>query len=529
MAPIQGGIDQTRPFLFYYLMVTAMVCGALVMVIEIMGSRVIGPFFGASIFVWTSLITLTLVALAAGYAAGGIVSDRKPSPAFLYGGIFFAGVLTMLIPFLKPLVLTATVSLGLRIGSFASSVALFGIPLFLLGCVSPYLVKIAAKEMMNIGRTVGVFYAISTVGSVLGTVLTGFFLIAYLGVNSIFMVTGALLIVLASGYFLIFRHSGYALMVLVLPLLLHHHDTLLSKVMADGSTMTKVFSLDTYYGNLKVIDQSYGNYYCRHFLLNGICQSAIDVNNHMPLQSYAYFLEFLPYGINPTGRKCLVLGLGAGVVPVWYEQNGIRTDVVDIDPHVVAIARKYFDFSVSGDVIIQDARYYLSTSVKQYDYIILDVFNGDTIPSHLLSIEMLKLVRERMTEHGILAINIVGSLKKNNFMSASIIKTVRQTFKTVNVYPIFDPAEGKGFGNIIIIAYDAAFPPFEQKAVTMFRVHSVPWAEISKYLGRACTLPADTPAVTLTDDYNPVDLYDVEVKEWMTELSLKYYSADFLL
>ena len=135
------------PAFIIFLIATALMCGALVMVIEVLGSRVIGPFFGASLFVWTSLITVTLVALALGYTAGGVLSDRYDSPVGLYMIIFFAGLAVHLIPFLKKPVFEITLPLGLRVGALSASALLFGLPLFFLGCVSPYIIKIAAREM----------------------------------------------------------------------------------------------------------------------------------------------------------------------------------------------------------------------------------------------------------------------------------------------------------------------------------------------------------------------------------------------
>ena len=198
-----GSLGATR--FTYYLIMTAMLCGALVMVIEVLGSRVIGPFFGVSLFVWTSLITVTLVALAAGYAAGGVLADKKADPDYLYAIILAAGLLVLAVPWSKAVVLKATLPLGLRLGALASALLLFGPSLFLLGCVSPYIVRLAAREMTSIGRTVGLFYALSTVGSFFGTLLTGFVLIAWLGVSRIFHVTGLLLIALAVVYFIIVK------------------------------------------------------------------------------------------------------------------------------------------------------------------------------------------------------------------------------------------------------------------------------------------------------------------------------------
>jgi len=506
-----------------------MVCGGLVMVIEILGSRVIGPFFGASLFVWTSLITVTLVALAAGYAAGGVLADRRPSPAYLYGIILLSGVLTLLVPVLKGPVLKATVSWGLRTGAFASSLALFGPALFLLGCVSPYLVKIAAREMRNIGRTVGVFYAISTVGSFVGTVVTGFVLIAYFGVNAIFTVTGTLLIALAAGYFLFFRKNAAVLAALILPLLLFNQEGPVSKVMANGTRVTKVFSKDTHYGNLKVVDYSLGDRRHRELMIDGLIQGGMDANDRQSVYEYSYYLEFLPYGINPAGKNCLVIGLGAGLVPVWYEARGVRTDIVDIDPDVVAIAKNYFGFSVSGDIIIADARYYLNTSSKKYDYIILDVFNGDTTPGHILSLEALELVQARLTEKGIVAINLIGSLKHENFMTASIIKTLEKVFRNVDIYPNYAVETSDGGGNITVLAYNAPLKLFDRRSVAGLAVHPFAWNGVNRFLGKRYSLPAGTPGMILTDDHNPIDFYDVWLKEWVRRMILEGVDMDVLI
>lgn len=504
--------DSHSPSFIYYLTFTALVCGALIMVIEVLGSRVIGPFFGVSLFVWTSLIAVTLVALAAGYVVGGVVSDRRGSPDYLYGTILVAGFLVLLIPFLKGMVLKACLPLGLRIGALASSTMLFGPSLFLLGCVSPYVVKIAAREMRNIGRTVGVFYAISTVGSFLGTVFTGFILIAYFKVSQIFMVVGISLIVLAVIYFILFRGKWYTLPILIISFFIPHNEGLSSKIMADGTRVTKVFSKDSYYGNLKVIEYSYGASRTRELIIDGLVQGGVDMNNNMSIYEYPYFMEFLPYALNPEGERCLVIGLGAGVVPMWYEKMGIKTDVVDIDPDVAAIARDYFRFKISGDMIISDARYYLNTSSKEYDYVVLDVFNGDTTPGHILSKEALQVIRKRMTGRGVLAVNMAGSLKKETFMTASIIKTLKEVFATVEVHPTFAVEEGDGVGNLAVIAYDYSKKDINSDVAGRFPVHPMA-ASVKQLIGRTFQFPQDIPAIVLSDDYNPIDFYDIWMKE----------------
>lgn len=519
-----------KPILFVsYLILTAMVCGALVMAVEVMGSRVISPFYGVSLFVWTSLITVTLVALALGYAAGGIISDRKGTPDYLYGIILAAGLSAVLIPHLKGIILKSFLHLGLRSGALVSSMLLFGPVLFLLGCVSPYIIKIAAKEIKNIGRTVGLFYAVSTIGSFLGTVLTGFILIAYLGVNLIFGIIGVVLICLSVIYFLIFRKKWYLLILIAIPFFIPDTADLNPVVMPNGTKVTRVFSKDSFYGNLKVVDYSYGIAHTRELIIDGLIQGGIDMNNSLPVYEYMYFMEFLPYSLNPAGKNCLVIGLGAGIIPMWYEKMGIKTDTVDIDPNVVTIAKKYFGFELAGDVIISDARYYLINSNKTYDYIVLDVFNGDTTPGHILSVEALQILKTRMTQKGILAVNLAGSLKKETFMTASVIKTLESVFKTVEIYPLFSLDNSEGWGNLAVIAYDYPSIPLDLSPVKNLPVHPLARDLVSRLADQRFSFPSDTPAIILSDDYNPIDFYDIWLKEKVRKNVLENSSLDIFI
>lgn len=512
-----------------YLIVTAALCGALVMVLEVLGSRVIGPFFGVSLFVWTSLITVTMVALAAGYAIGGHLSDRKNSPDWLYGIILLSGILVILIPALKGPILQISLPLGLRWGSLISAFMLFGPALFLLGCVSPYVVKIAAREMHNIGRTVGSFYAISTVGSVVGTLLTGFVLIAYLGVNQIFLLTGSLLIALSVAYFLFFRRKWVAALAAILPFLLLPHETHVNKIVHDGTRVERIADRDTFYGNLKVVEYSYGAKRNRELLIDGQVQGGVEMSSGLSIHEYPYLLQFLPYALNPDGKNCLVIGLGAGLIPVWYEKQGVKTEVVDIDPTVIELARNYFGFKPTIPVHVEDARYFLSNSSQRYDYIILDVFNGDTTPGHLLSIEAMHLAKQRLNPGGVLAVNLMGSIKHHTFMTASVVKTLQSVFGQVAIYPAFDSASGEGIGNLEIVAYDGHERALQFEHIKRFAIH--PSAEKIVRLGMAHTFafPPQTPAIVLSDDYNPVDFYDLWLKEELRKNYLNYTDFDILL
>lgn len=520
--------ENNRAFLIF-LLFTALISGALVMVIEVLGSRVVGPFFGVSLFVWTSLITVTLLALAGGYALGGLLSDRFERPAMLFGIIFLAGLLTLLIPILKGPVLKACLPLGLRGGAFASTLILFGPVLLLLGCVSPYLVKLTASKLKNIGRVVGNLYALSTIGSTAGTVLTGFVLIAYLSVDQIFALTGGLLMALSALYFVVFQRQWVAALGLVLPFLLYQPEAPVVRNMADGTRVELVHRVDNYYGDIKVVDYSFGAKRHREMIIDGMIQGGIDLADNQSIYEYNYFIQFLSYMLAPQGKRCLVIGLGLGAVPTWYENQGIQCDVVDINPAVVDIARDYFGFQNSGDLFIEDARYFLNSTQRRYDYIVLDVFNGDVTPGHLLSVEALSLMRDRLTPGGVLAVNLIGSLRRETYMTASVVKTLDTAFDTVDVFPAFDQRQSEiGIGNIILMAYQGP-----QRSLQVdhqrFQTHPSVRRTVFGNLGRRFEFPPGTPAIVLTDDYNPIDFFDGWLRETVRKMILQTTDWDILI
>jgi spermidine synthase len=504
------------------------------MVVEVLGSRVIGPFFGASLFIWTSLIAVALVGLALGYTAGGFLSDRYESPSYLYTIIFLAGITVLLIPLLKRPVFDLTVPLGLRTGALTASALLFGLPLFLLGCVSPYIIRIATREIRKLGRTVGLFYAVSTVGSFVGTILTGFVLISYLKVNQIFSFVSFSLIGLSAIYFIFFRKKYLSLLLLAVPFLVPGSEEIRTKVLNNGTSITKVYDRDTFYGNIKVLDYRYQfpAMTVREMLVDSAAQGAIDIANRMPVYDYYYYLQYIPYSINPKGTSCLVMGLGTGIIPLWYESMGIRTDVVDIDPQIFAVAEKYFGFQTSGEKIVGDARIVLLRSQKKYDYIILDVFAGDRIPQHVLSLESFQLISRHLSDGGILGMNIVGSIQQDTFLMSSIIKTLREVFTTVEMFPTFDPdnpySQNRGIGNVEVFAYNFPAVPLDRQRLRSLPYH--PSAATARHaIGTKFSFPPGTAGMILSDDYNPADTLELRVKEEVRRRVLAGAALELLL
>lgn len=493
-----------------FLVATALLCGALVMVIEVLGSRVIGPYFGVSLFVWTSLITVTLVGLAAGYAVGGWLSDRRPDADWLYGIVFAAGAAVLLLPYVKEPVLRGSLSLGLRAGALASAAAIFFPSLFLLGCVSPYIVKIAAKEIRSIGRVVGALYAVSTVGSFVGTVLTGFVLIAAFGVDRIFQVVGVLLLALGGLYFALFRGRWWIAAPAVLALALPQQARLRSGTLPGGMRVTEVYRADTFYGRIDVVDLAFDEATTRELIIDGAVQGGMDLETGLSTYPYAHVLGVLPRALHPDGRRCLVVGVGAGLVPAWYERQGVATDVVEIDPQVLEVARRHFGLAVSGRVVLDDARHFLNVNRETYDYVLLDAFSGDTMPGHLLTREALALAAAFLAPRGILAVNLVAGLGPEDRVAASVARTLSTLFDQVEVRPLFEPGR-RPFGSVEIVAYRGPRRALDREAVERFPVHpAAAWA--LPFLWTTHDWPR-IGGVTLTDDHNPMEVMDLSVKE----------------
>ena len=507
----------TRSF-YFFLILTAALCGALIMVIEVLGSRIVGPFYGVSLYVWTSLIAVTMIALAAGYAVGGRLADRYPTPAVLYGLIAASGAFTLVIPTVQAAVLVACQPLGLRTGALVSATILFGPPLALLGCVSPYVVRLAAREAENLGRTVGSFYALSTIGSVAGTVATGFWLIGILGISTIMKLTGGALIGLAVAYFILFGRSRLAAApaVLLALLALPAEQGARAGAMPDGTQITVQHAQESFYGRIQVMDFSFGDKLLRELMIDGMVQGGTDPRTGLAAYDTVVLMERLPLLLTESPERALVIGLGPGTMPIFYEQNGIRTDIVDIDPAVVQVARDWFDFDITGEVYIEDARQVVSTLTEPYDIIVLDIFNGDVQPAHVMSLEALRDIRRILKPGGVLTVNIVGALSGRTRMTESIIKTLGAAgFNQVDLYPMFDlKASGQDdlWGNIVLTAYQGERRILDTAQLRRWPVNPLAGNALQRLANPIRARPTEQ-AIVLTDDYAPLDVEDA----WMRE------------
>ncbi len=504
------------------LFITAFITGAAVMIIEVMGSRVMGPYFGASLYIWTSLISVTLLSLALGYAVGGWIIDRYKNILSLVSFLIIAGCLVIGTTYIRIPVIEFSLGYDLRAGSLLASVILFGPQILLLGAITPQLSRLLTHDLDNLGKVVGGVYAISTIGSVIGTLVVGFVLIPRYSIDQIFMAVGLILILL--GLIIAFYQNRKYLLLGILPAFLMFIDGpgySAQPLNNNGTKIEIVANSNSFYGNIKVVDYISNFYHTRELVIDGLIQGGIDLGNGLSIYEYSYVINALCRHYVPNGNNMLMVGLGAGIIPAWMERNGITTDIVELDDNIIRIAHDYFGFNPGGNVYIEDARYHLAMHDTRYDYIVVDVFTGDITPAYLLSYEAIELIKKRLTNRGIVVFNLVVDLAGEQESLRSIVKTFRQSFDVVNIYPTgVIRQQDQSVENIILVAHDGSRNVMPEWSLDGHQVHALVQNSLVDTPKSPLVINGLDSALILTDVYNPLDLLDAQVKESFRKLIL---------
>jgi spermidine synthase len=251
----------------------------------------------------------------------------------------------------------------------------------------------------------------------------------------------------------------------------------------------------------------------------------MDLASGLSIHPYVYSVSYLSHAVHPAARSALVVGCGAGLIPRWFEQMGVRTDVVDIDPEVVRLAREWFGFRVSGEVAVDDARHFLQSTARSWDRVVLDVFTGDVTPAHLLSREALESVAARLAPGGIVAANVIAATGPDRFVTASIVRTFRAVFPHVEVFRV---SYAEDLSNLTVVASrDRPIRP-DPRRVAGLPFHALA-SQAEALLFETIDFPPDEPAVVLTDDHNPADARDQRARAILRERILSGTALDLLL
>ena len=506
-----GVATRDEKLLRLLLPVSVFVSGAVVMVLEVLGTRLIAPVYGTSLHVWSAIIAVTLLSLSVGYWVGGRFADRFPHASTYFVVFEVAAVLIVLLPLVHEPVLTVTKPLGLRGGALASAVLFLGLPLTLLGMISPYAVRLAAHLIVDLGRTTGRLYALSTAGSLLGTLCAGFYLIPSFRLRTIFVGT-ALVLVLPSVVWQAIaarRHLAIAALVVLAS------GLVAARPLRTGPGVKQV--VDTHFAQLKVLDEGGA----RTLLANNTIQTQAIADTNVALAAYIPVMAELAWRAKPDGKRALLIGLGGGVLPPLFASWGVRMHSVEVDQEVVDVARDWFRFDARRyPVTVGDGRQLLAASDEPWDYVVLDAFAGEAVPIHLLTEEMVALVEQRLAKHGLLVLNYLGYREGERARPLrSVVRTIATRFPYVVVYPSFPAGD---YGNNIVLA--SREPIRLRRGPRPFAVP--PWMDPQITLQEPIDTSGD--AIVLSDDYNPLDLWSVDASETWRKAAMGMWPSDVL-
>lgn len=487
------------------MLATVFVTGACVLVIELMGTRLLAPFFGTGVYTWSALISVTLAALSLGYAAGGRVADRWDDKNILFAVCLLAGIWTLMTPILGASLLPSLSGFGdPRPGVLLGSLLLFGPNLFLLGAVGPFVIRLINRSNTTIGSSSGLVFSVSTVGSLGGALVTGFLLIPNFGTRSIFSMCAVALILLAVGGFAAARSRLAVLGLAGLGLL---------GIDIDGEPPKGVQVIATqpsFYGTLKVVD----NRGTRALLVDGIGQNYVRQNNQYNT-AYLNFIAAIIRARAEKGDKALLIGTGAGQLPGLLQASGIIFDAVELDPAMIAVARRHFGLDLPRERIhLEDGRWFLQHADQHWRYIVIDAFTSDNIAAHLLSREALQAAKMRLAPGGALVINITSRVDSPDV--AAIQHTLGAVFGSVRA---FSPhAAENRLTSIVFVAADRSLDKHLQYNPGGLGQQQT---DSNRFLDGE--LQHDRKGQVITDDFNPLDHYRAGMHQLWFSAMKRYY------
>ena len=516
----------------YFLFFTAAITGASILIIEILGAKMLAPFFGTSHFVWTAQIAVTMVALAFGYYLGGRLADRWPRLGLLYGAIALAALyLCISTRFCQPMSYIC-LRFPLAPGSLLASAILYFLPLTLLAMTGPFFTRVLSVSVQTVGALVGKLSSIGTLGSVLGTVLIGYVLIPFFPNSHTMYGTSILLAMVAGIYWFGWGKSvpvraiglaGTALICLVV------FRCVQSENSATRGGWQELYRGNSNFGLMQVWQTSYDNK--RYYLNDFLTQNTYDPDQKKSMSLFTYMLHGLAKAYYETEaneqtaaalpgqrdrsdsstaaprriRRVLCIGLGVGIVPMEFAREGAEVDVIEINPAVVELGKRYFDLQPERlKIHIGDGRAMLHQFNQPFDAIILDAFLGDASPSHLMSREAFQAMSRLLKPSGILVINsFCDSEPGRDFLYGSLYKTLSNVFGSVVIH------DGDT-GNVFFVASPEHLG--SPRIPSLEHVHASRLQEVKETFSRVVKNPPKA-GIILTDDFNPVDFHDAANRE----------------
>jgi spermidine synthase len=484
------------------------------LVIELVAGRIMAPYVGVSLYTWTSIIGVVLAGISIGAYLGGIIADRYPRQTTLGWLLFLSGLGAFSISPLTNLIGAAQFQSTLMMRIMLLTTVIFFVPSTILGMISPVVVKLTLNNLDKTGNVVGKIYAFSTLGSIIGTFATGFYLISWMGTRNILLTMGIILIVSAlvfGGFFM--RRKSLAIFILVFaPLTWALYDVAF-KAPLDASIYYYKES-DYYTIKLKKYDVNKDGRQLHAMILDNLVHSLNDIEDPRYLD-YPYIRIYEEVVRWQEGKRrdlsALFIGGGAYTFPRYMEAEypRARIDVVEIDPEITKVTYDYMGLSRDTRIrsFNEDGRWFVMNckEKEKYDFIFGDAFNDLSIPYHLTTREFAEQLKSIMKPDGLLVANMIDSFREGAFLP-SYIRTLEEVFGKGNVHLIalYPDFENIGVSTCVILASRkkldmAEFQHKTRQDKGLAAVSNVVPAEWVQKLIR------ERSTVLLTDDYVPVD------------------------
>ena len=497
-----------------FLYVTAFAGGLVSLSVELAASSLLRPHFGTANLVWATIIGLILLYLSVGYFVGGRWADRSPRRGTLYQVVAWAGFTVGLVPFLAHPVLSLAAPglqsfrVALLGGSFVAVLLLFSVPVTLLGCISPFVIRLAVKDIRESGQIAGRVYAVSTLGSFLGAFLPDLLLVPTIGTRNTFVLLSLLLLGVAwigllsrSTQTKKSRLMLYLSMPVLIILLALTQRGQPMKAAVDGDV---IYETESGYNYIQVVEKRDG---CRHLLLNEgagihsiICPDRLQTPGPWDYFLIAPYFNAPPYHPEQVERVALI-GLAAGTVAEQYTQvyGPVPIDGVEIDPEIVRVGQAYFGMVQPNlNPVVADGRTFMAHTDHRYDVIGVDAYRLPYIPPHLTTVEFFQQVRDHLTSHGVLAIN-VGRTADDYRLVRATATTLQEIFPSTHVIDV-----PYSFNAIIIATV--------QRTNADYLVANLPTLEDNPFLHDTALRaidnlhPVEPSGVVFTDDRASIEL-----------------------
>lgn len=513
-----------------YLYLTEFFAGMSVMAVELGASRLLAPYFSSSQIVWTIIIGTIMIAMALGNIFGGRSADKDPNPDKLYGRILVAAIWIAAIPVVGKYIIIAISGVlifsvnnnFLIIAGFVACFIIFVFPLFLLGTVTPSLVKYTMDSLDDSGKIVGKLNASNTIGSIIGTFVPTFISIPSVGTSITFLIFAGILLLLVVVYFVSSRiplmkikKVPTAIIIFVICCIFGHDNSFAfwqSNLTYEGESI---------YNYLQV-NENDSEVALSTNVLFGV-QSVYQKEKEMTGMYYDYAMA-APYmaGINDKDElDILVLGMGTGTYATQCERyfDNVKLSGVENDQKITDLAVEYFELPEDIPVTTYDGRAYLNAIEGRYDVIMVDAYQDITIPFQMSSVEFFTLVKDHLTEDGVMVVNMNmrGSEKGN--INQYLADTISNVFSEVYTVDVTGSTNSELFASnnsemLKIFAENIDAENDEELISMMNKVtDSLTAYEAGEYL--------------MTDDKAPVELLGMQVIDELIRDEVEYYRGIF--